>query len=189
MTCQTRRSWATPVIEARRIRAATSVGRNLAARACRKGGAVKRTGARFGVSDHRPAGKARHPDSVDTRHSQAGRSRIEAEINLIGPGATGLLLPWVASLLPADALAGTCKCGAPPAGSCPWCPSTVRGSLARSARDARFPWRRHTGALARRPATPGSASGSRARNRASRCTRSRRGRGTCWSGRRRPSPS
>ena len=56
------------------------------------------------------------------------------------------------------------------------CPSTDRGSPARSARDARSPSRRHTGDPARRPAIPGSASGSCARNRASRCTRNRRGR-------------
>src|SRR5271169_3891957 len=124
----------------------------------------------------------RVPWTPGTRQSQAGGSRIEAVINLIGSGATGRRLPWIALVPQADAPGGRCGCGAPPAGSCPWCPSTGRGSLARSARDARFPWRRHTGAPARRPATPGSASGSCARSRASRCTRNRRGRGTCWSG-------
>ena len=75
---------------------------------------------------------------------------------------------------PVDAPGGRSGCGAPPAGSCPACPSTDTGSPARSAPDARSPSRRRRGALARRPAGPGSVSGRRARNHGSRCTRSRR---------------
>src|SRR5271170_352129 len=107
--------------------------------------------------------------------------RIEA-INLSGSGATGQRLPWVVLPPQVDAHAGRCGCGAPPVEFCPVCPSMGTGSPARWARDARFPWRRRTDAPERRRATPGSASGSCARNRALRCTQSRRGRRrTCWS--------
>jgi len=59
-----------------------------------------------------------------------------------------------------DAPAGMCGCGVQPAGSCPGCPSTGRGSLARWVPDARTPSRRRRGASGRRPAAPGSASGN-----------------------------
>ena len=68
----------------------------------------------------------------------------------------------------ADAPAGTSVRGAPPGESAPWVPSTDRCSPRTSARASRFPWRRRRGAPGRRPAGPVRASGSCARNRASR---------------------
>src|SRR5437660_8371780 len=58
--------------------------------------------------------------------------------------------------------------GAPPRESAPWAPSTGTCSLRPSARASRTPWRRRMDATGRHRAGPGLASGSCARNRASR---------------------
>src|SRR4029077_17976092 len=79
--------------------------------------------------------------------------------------------------------------GAPPGESAPWAPSTGTCSLRHLARALRPPWRRRTDAAEYHPAGSVRASGNCARNRVSRCKRSRVWCGTSWSGICRPSPS
>src|SRR5713101_1552082 len=71
-----------------------------------------------------------------------------------------LPLPLIGRLLPqVDAPGGRCARGAPLAEGGPGSPSRGTGSLRNSARDARSPWPRRTGAPGRRPAGPVWGSG------------------------------
>ena len=87
------------------------------------------------------------PIAVIARRHARGRScPAPAEAANEVSGAIGRRLPKIALLQQVDGRGGRCGYGAPPAESCPWCPSTDRGSPERSARDARSPSQRRTGA-------------------------------------------